>query len=117
MYGPATAGTMHQGSPRQWPYASSNSPLPLPEHPVLFTRDDIVLLDRFSGEVSDDLLEGTLLKDYVSQFGTATTSLDDLLQELDAPLIADRRPILLQGELANPYRCLLYTSPSPRDRG
>jgi|TARA_Y100000991_G_scaffold47041_1_gene33451 hypothetical protein len=104
MYGPATAGTMHQGSPRQWPYASSNSPLPLPEHPVLFTRDDIVLLDRFSGEVSDDLLEGTLLKDYVSQFGTATTSLDDLLQELDAPLIADRRPILLQGELANPYR-------------
>ncbi|DAC22645.1 MAG TPA: hypothetical protein D7H91_02185, partial [Candidatus Poseidoniales archaeon] len=76
---------MHQGSPRQWPYASSNSPLPLPEHPVLFTRDDIVLLDRFSGEVSDDLLEGTLLKDYVSQFGTATTSLDDLLQELDAP--------------------------------
>ena len=95
---------MHQGSPRQWPYASTNSPLPLPEHPVLFTQDEVLLLDRFAGEASDTLLEGSLLTDYLGQFGTAEASLDELLQGLEAPLIAERRPILLQGELANPYR-------------
>ena len=104
MYSPGTGGTMHQGSPRQWPYASSNSPLPLPEHPVLFSQDEVLLLDRFAGEASDTLLEGPLLTDYLGQFGTAEASLDELLQGLEAPLIAERRPILLQGELANPYR-------------
>jgi hypothetical protein len=104
MYSPGTGGTMHQGSPRQWPYASSNSPLPLPEHPVLFSQDEVLLLDRFAGEASDTLLEGSLLTDYLGQFGTAEASLDELLQGLEAPLIAERRPILLQGELANPYR-------------
>ena len=67
---------MHQGSPRQWPYASSNSPLPLPEHPVLFTPDEVILLDRFTGDASEALLAGPLLTDYLSQFGTAEASLD-----------------------------------------
>ena len=95
---------MHQGPPRQWPYASSNSPLSLPEHPVLFTQNEVFLLKRFSGEPSDAVLAGPDLMDYMRRFGTATASLDEMLAELGAPLIADRRPILLQGELANPYR-------------
>ncbi len=104
MYDPQQGRTMHQGSPRQWPYASSNSPLPLPEHSVLFTHDEVVSLDRFSGEVSETLLAGPLLLDYLGKFGTVEASLDELLGQLGAPLIAERRPILLQGELANPYR-------------
>ncbi len=95
---------MHQGSPRQWPYASSNSPLPLPEHPVLFAQNEVLLLDRVPGDSSDAPLAGPLLMDYLGQFGTAEASLDELLRACDAPLIAERRPILLQGELANPYR-------------
>ena len=93
---------MHQGSPRQWPYASSNSPLPLPEHPVLFAQDEVLLLDRFSGDPSDTLLAGSLLTDYLGRFGTTEASLDELLRARNAPLIAERRPILLQGELATP---------------
>ena len=44
---------MHEGSPRRWPYSANNSPLALPEHPILFTPDEVVLLDRFAGDVSN----------------------------------------------------------------
>ena len=33
--------------------------------------------------------------------------------EMDAPIL----PSTYTGALAQPYNCLLYTSPSPRDRG
>ena len=95
---------MHEGSPKRWPYASSNSPLPLPEQAMLFTDDELVLLDGFAGEPSDDLLEGESLRGYFGKFGTPTASLGELLEVNGAPPIDERRPILLQGELANPYR-------------
>ena len=55
---------MHEGSPRRWPYSANNSPLALPERPILFTPDEVVLLDGFAGgggggggDVSNDGLE------------------------------------------------------------
>ena len=50
---------MHEGSPRRWPYSANNSPLALPEHPILFTSKEVVLLDDFAGEMSDEVLQGT----------------------------------------------------------
>jgi len=95
---------MHEGSPRRWPYSANNSPLALPEHPVLFTSDEVMLLDGFQGEAGDEVLHGSTLKAYLKRFGTTTKSLDELLSEASAPSVEERRPILLQGELANPYR-------------
>ncbi len=95
---------MHEGSPRRWPYASNNSPLALPEHPLLFTSNEVILLDDFHGEMSDEVLGGPTLKSYFKRFGAKNSSLDELLAKENAPLIDERRPILLQGELANPYR-------------
>ena len=56
---------MEGSSPRQWPYASSNSPLPLPEHPVLFTNQRVIPLDCFAGEMTDESVEGDALHAYV----------------------------------------------------
>ena len=95
---------MHEGSPRRWPYSANNSPLALPEHPVLFTSNEVMLLDGFHGEAGDEVLQGPTLKAYLKRFGTTTKSLDELLSEASAPLVEERRHILLQGELANPYR-------------
>ena len=95
---------MEGSSPRQWPYASSNSPLPLPDHPVLFTNQRVISLDRFSGEMTDESVEGDALHAYVRSYGTQEALLDELLKQEGAPLVDERRPILRQGELANPYR-------------
>ncbi|MGB1097777.1 MAG: hypothetical protein ACPG34_00660 [Poseidonia sp.] len=95
---------MHEGSPRQWPYASNNSPLPLPEHPVLFTKEAVLRLDRFTGAMTEQPLEGEALRAYLGSYGTGNGTLDELLQQAGAPSLRERRPILLQGELANPYR-------------
>ena len=93
-----------RGFPAQWPYASNNSPLPLPEHPVLFTKEAVLWLDRFTGAMTENLLEGEALKAYVGSYGTGDGTLDELLEQAGAPPLRERRPILLQGELANPYR-------------
>ena len=104
MYGPRAAACMHEGSPRQWPYASNNSPLPLPEHPVLFTKEAVIRLSKFTGSMTQEPLSGETLAAYVGAYGTEDATLDELLNQANAPLLSDRRPILLQGELANPYR-------------
>ena len=95
---------MHQGSPRLWPYSGNNSPLPLPEHPILFTQNEVVTLAHFEGTPGNEPLDGLALKAYASRYGTADMSLEALLQSHHAPGLDERRPVLLQGELANPYR-------------
>ena len=104
MYIPRAGLVMNGGSPRQWHYASSNSPLPLPDHPLLFTQRELISLDRLPNESTEGVLEGENLKAHVRRFGTQDMLLDELLAADGSPLIEERRPILLQGELANPYR-------------
>ena len=60
---------MHEGSPRRWPYSANNSPLALPEHPILFTSKEVMLLDGFEGELSDEVLQGPSLNAYFKRFG------------------------------------------------
>lgn len=95
---------MNGTSPRRWPYAANNSPLALPEASLLFTQNALLVLDGFEGEAGDKVLEGSELLAYFKRFGTKTASLETLLAEEQAPPLEERRPILLQGELANPYR-------------
>ena len=64
----------------------------------------MVLLDGFAGDVLNDGLRGDAFQAYVRRFGTTKHSLEELLASANAAPLEQRRPILLQGELANPYR-------------
>ena len=64
----------------------------------------MIRLSKFTGSMTQDALSGETLAAYVGAYGTDDATLDDLLNQANAPLLSDRRPILLQGELANPYR-------------
>lgn len=96
---------MEGPSPRLWPYAANNSPLPLPDRAVLYSPQAVVPLD-FLGERMPDAppLDGTAVLAYAKGYGAEGRSLDDLLLSCGADPLEGRRPVLLQGELANPYR-------------
>lgn len=92
-------------SPRLWTYTPANSPIPLPDRPLLFTSASVISLTSFSSTSSPDaLLNREEIQNYVSGFGSESTSLEELLAAHDAPSLSDRKPVLLIGELANPYR-------------
>ena len=97
---------MEGTSPRLWPYAANNSPLPLPSHPVLYTQRAVIDLqfkgDTMAESVEELDLEG--LRAYARHYASATADLDALLLADGSEPISERRPLLLQGELANPYR-------------
>jgi hypothetical protein len=92
-------------SPRLWPYAANNSPLPLPSQAVLFTPSSVVNLN-FGGERTPDAepLNSSAVIDYARGYEANGRLLDDVLMSCGAEPLEHRRPILLQGELANPYR-------------
>ena len=92
-------------SPRLWPYSATNSPLPLPSQPVLYTPQAMVDL-TFAGDASasEITLDKEAVLAYAGQYASQQLTLNDLLSEYGAPLLSERRPILLLGELANPYR-------------
>ena len=95
---------MEGTSPRLWPYAGNNSPLPLPSRPVLYTPRAVLDLE-FQGELQiEDELDVEGLRTYARQYASAEAGLDDLLSADGSEGISERRPILLQGELANPYK-------------
>ena len=77
---------------------------PSPRPPLLFTQRELISLDRLPNESTEGVLEGENLKAHVRRFGHQDMLLDELLEADGSPLIEERRPILLQGELANPYR-------------
>ncbi len=89
--------------PRMWPYEPSNSPLPLPPQPLVFTQHHLhwVNAERFDAEnMTDDEL-----KEHVGKWKTTSgVSIDALLQQEGVSSMDERRLILLTGELANPCR-------------
>ncbi|MDB3858535.1 hypothetical protein N9289_00810, partial [Candidatus Poseidonia sp.] len=92
-------------SPRLWTYSPANSPIPLPDRPLLFTTQAVISLTSFSSNAShDEPLNREEVQAYAAGFGSDSTSLGDLLLAHEAPSLAERKPVLLLGELANPYR-------------
>ena len=92
-------------SPRLWPYAANNSPLPLPTHAVLYSPEAVVSLAFEAARTADaEPLDGDAVLEYARGYAANGTSLDDMLVACGAEPLEGRRPILLQGELANPYR-------------
>lgn len=97
---------MEGTSPRLWPYSANNSPLPLPSQAVLYTPRAVIDL-QFQGEPmadADEELDLDGLRAYARRYASDSGDLDTLLQADGSEPISERRPLLLQGELANPYR-------------
>ena len=94
---------MDTRSPRLWPYTPTNSPVALPNECVFFCSSSVIPL-QFPLEEGSGVLEGSNLQNYCSQFFSNAGSVDQLLAEYNAPSMDERRPFLLLGELANPYR-------------
>ena len=94
---------METRSPRLWPYTPSNSPVALPEECVFFCSSEVIPL-RFITPESENILAGPALQNYCASFESEGGTVESLLAEHDAPPMSMRRPFLLLGELANPYR-------------
>ena len=87
------------------PYSPANSPIALPDRPILCSANEVVTLFN-SDDVPDftTKLDGKALTSYLAGYGTENDSLDAVLGAQGVAPMAQRRPILLLGELANPYR-------------
>ena len=85
-----------------WQYAPNNSPLPLPKTPFVCNDTDLFPLD-FSLEGSDEISFDSL-KQSLALSEVDNTTLEQFLIANSAPLLSERMPILLLGELANPFQ-------------
>ena len=89
--------------PRMWPYEPSNSPLPLPPQPLVFTQDELHWIQ--AEQLDAEAMSCDELKSSVATWKTDSgATINSILEKEGAPLMADRRLILLLGELANPRR-------------
>ena len=83
-----------------------------PDQDITIYNDDKVRLTKYYGLVPRELLESALSDDdeeEVAEEGEKGS------RYVEAVVVIANGGILLKAE-ANPYICLLYTSPSPRDR-
>ncbi len=94
---------MDARSPRLWPYTPTNSPVALPHESVFFCQSNVIPL-QFPKKRDEPELTGSSLQQYCVEFSSERGSVEDLLSEHGAPPMSERRPFLLLGELANPYR-------------
>ncbi|MEL0100466.1 MAG: hypothetical protein VW862_02030 [Euryarchaeota archaeon] len=93
-------------SPRLWMYSPNNSPTPLPGNPILFTQSEVIELNSPKMPIGDEIDLADLRKfigDHQTNDGKKVSDLID---------IENSRPLLIAGELANPYRLCDIDAPS-----
>jgi len=95
---------MEDTAPRLWPYSPNNSPVPLPPRSFLFTPSNVLVLSPPAESVADESLSIDGLRGVAAGYSHSTGDLPTLLQAGQAPGLDVRKPVLLLGELANPYR-------------
>ena len=94
--------SMEEMKSSHWQYSPNNSPQPLPKSPFVCTNTDLLPLD-FNLTMGEDIqIED--LKQKVIQARVGNSSLEDFMRLNSAPEMGDRMPILLLGELANPFQ-------------
>lgn len=93
---------MEEMKSSHWQYTPNNSPQPLPKSPFVCSRTDLLPLEfELTHGVEIQINE---LKQEVSQARLNGTTLDEFLAANSAPSLGERMPILLLGELANPFQ-------------
>jgi hypothetical protein len=94
---------MRDSSPRLWPYAPANSPVALPTSSLFYSTSELTELTP-PQQQGEQELSGTNLQSYCASFSSEKGNVEALLASHSAPPMSERRPFLLLGELANPYR-------------
>ena len=93
---------MEEMKSSHWQYTPNNSPQPLPKSPFVCTNTDLL---PFEFKLTDgEEIQIDQLKQEVLQAKLNGTALDEFLAANSAPSLGDRMPILLLGELANPFQ-------------
>lgn len=92
---------MDEDSPRLWLYNPNTSPLPLPRGSFLYTDSKIFTMEN----IPHDEIENNLhnIRTEVAKVSVDGVRLDSKLSSLGQDGIENRFPILLLGELANPW--------------
>ena len=91
-------------SPRLWPYSPASSPVALPETDLLHTPEATWALTP-TATPPDEAMDLAGLRAWVATYTNADgTALPEVLKTQDAAPLDERWPLLLLGELANPYR-------------
>ncbi|MEC7097974.1 MAG: hypothetical protein VXW74_00840, partial [Candidatus Thermoplasmatota archaeon] len=91
-------------SPRLWPYSPASSPVALPETDLLHTPEATWVLTP-PATPHEDTLDLTGLRAWAASYTDAgSKALPELLKAHGAASLEERWPLLLLGELANPYR-------------
>ncbi len=96
---------MQAETPNLWPYTPANSPLPLPEGPVIVTNKTIHYLQNNNQNIAiDDMLSLEGIQKFCSNFSSGESSIAQILELENAENMGLRKPFLLLGELANPFQ-------------
>ena len=96
---------MSDSSPRLWPYSPASSPVSLPDNSILFTQNEVIDLNCTVAEIDTTLiLQGAELQSYLCSFASDSATVEQLIGKHGGAAMSERRPFLLLGELANPYR-------------
>ena len=96
---------MQPDTPNLWPYTPANSPLPLPEGPIIVTSKAIHYLQFNEEKIStDDVLSLKEIQKFCLNFRAEGLTIDQILSQENAENMESRRPFLLLGELANPFQ-------------
>ena len=91
-------------SPRLWPYSPASSPVALPETDLFYTPEATWRLTH-PDEQPEGMLDLNGLRTWAAMCTNANGALlPDLLAAEGAAPLEQRWPLLLLGELANPYR-------------
>ena len=76
-------------TPRLWPYEPLNSPLPLPQQPVIFSEDELFWIE--AEPIESESMSVDELKNTVSDWKSASgDSIDSILSKLGVPLMQER---------------------------
>ena len=94
--------SMDKMKPSMWQYTPNNSPLPLPNEPFICGDSELYPLE-FSTDSAADITFKELDK-LLARAEVDGKMLEEFLISRAAPSLADRLPILLLGELANPFQ-------------
>ena len=85
-----------------WQYAPNNSPHPLPKTSFIVSNQEFHTLDLPPMAEHESSIEG--IKEAIANAMVGQEKVSQHLSNHTAPAMADRRPLLLLGELANPFQ-------------
>ena len=93
---------MQKMKPTMWQYSPSNSPQPLPKSSFLINKTELIPIDLASSKDNQVTIEQ--LKQICATSKINDKQLSQYLNQISSPDLLHRKPILLLGELANPFQ-------------